>query len=94
LDEKAAMLWALLFGLASVFTVVYNVITVAAILRKRIAPTYFKVKLSFSLDALWCLVVGWFWLQSEMGTYDFVWLLIYLSLMIWYAFILKNRKEQ
>ncbi len=86
------MFWgALIISLATFFIITYNIITVIAIVRKRIAPSYFKVKFSFILNSIWCLGLGYVALDTKIDDYGFAWLLIYLCLMIWYAFILKDK---
>jgi hypothetical protein len=71
----------------SLFTVIFNLITVVYILRKKVAPYYFKVKLSLVLNAIWCLSFGWLIVKSS-GIYDRMWLVVFLLLMFWYALIL------
>jgi len=85
------MFWSLIFALASLFIVIYNAITVIAIIRKRTAPSYFKVKFSLILDVIWCLALCWLAIDTKIGNYDLTWLFIYLCLMLWYAFILKDK---
>ncbi len=86
------MLLAVIFLLFSLCTLIINVITVIAIIRKRIAPSYFKIKLSFVLNGIMTIFMGVMWsLNADIGNYDFMWLIIYLLLMVWYGFIMANR---
>ena len=56
------------------------------ILRKKVAPYYYKVKFSL-VNAIWCLLFGWIIINSS-STYDRIWLVVFLLLMFWYAVIL------
>lgn len=71
----------------SLFTVAFNLITIVYILRKKVAPYYFKVKFSLVLNAIWCLSFGWLIMKSS-SAYDRIWLVAFLLLMFWYAVIL------
>ena len=70
----------------SLFTVVFNLITVVYILRKKVAPHFFKVKLSLALNAIWCASFGWLIMKSD-SKYDRIWLVALVLLMVWYALI-------
>jgi cellulose synthase/poly-beta-1,6-N-acetylglucosamine synthase-like glycosyltransferase len=83
------MFWAL--ATVALFTLIYNIITVVAILRKRLFPPYFKLKFCMILNAVWCMSVVWLGARTEIGTYDRIWMVVYLLLIIWYAFILKGK---
>ncbi len=89
------MTGAILFGLFSLSTVIFNIITVIAIIRKKIAPSYFKIKLSLVLTAIDALIMGLLWMNNgRMGDYDFAWMLIFLSLIIWYAYIMATKPQK
>ena len=86
-------MFVFLFFTFSLFTVIYNAVTVMTIIRNRSEP-YFKIKLSLVMNAVMCALVGWFWHSvGSVGTYDLIWMLIYLALMAWYAFLLASRKK-
>ena len=86
-------MFVVLFFTFSLFTVIYNAVTVMTIIRNRTDP-YFKIKFSLVMNMVMCALVGWFWFSvGSAGTYDLIWMLIYLALTAWYAFLLANRKK-
>ena len=82
---------AVLLSTFSLFTIAFNLVTVVYILRKKVAPYYFKVKLSLVLNVIWCAAFGWRIVKNQ-NTKDLIFLLILLLLMVWYALILLNKK--
>lgn len=71
----------------SLFTIAFNLVTIVYILRKKVAPYYFKVKLSLALNIIWCAAFGWFVVKSN-NPKDLVFLLILLLFTAWYVLIL------
>ena len=96
------MIIGFILALFSLSTVIFNVITVIAIVRRKIAPSYLKIKISLILNGIITAMMGFLWLTvGRLNDYDFIWMLIFLLLMVWYALIMateasksKHRKNE
>ncbi len=86
----------MLFGFAlvlfSVFAIIFNVITVIAIIKERVAPSYIKVKISIAFNSVMVFVLGYLWfLGYDLSSYDSTWLIIFICLIIFYVIIIARR---
>ena len=89
------MIIAYLFPCFCLFIVIYNIITIIEIFRRKIDPLYFKINLSLILNVIAVSIRGWLWLTEgvTINKCDFVWILIFMCLVIWYTYILASKSK-